>query len=149
MKNTSTFLLTAVSALALSCAPAIFAQEHHDDAQDHPSQDRKDDAQRADRDARPDAGQAYKFRDEDAPKLRQHYKNVEKVDVSKRTALVAGARLEGDWRRRLRPVPAAVVRELAPPPPGYVFGYIDGYCVVYNPATLVIAEVIDLAKLTR
>jgi hypothetical protein len=47
----------------------------------------------------------------------------------------------------MRPVPAAVIRELAPPPPGYVFGYIDGYCVVYNPTTLLIADVIDLATL--
>jgi Ni/Co efflux regulator RcnB len=136
MKNTQSFLLTAIGVMVLSCAPAVFAQDHHDEGQDRGAQSG-------------DRARDYHFRDEDAPKLRQHYKNVERVDVSHRTALVAGAHLTGDWHRRLRPVPVAVVRELPPPPPGYVFGYLDGYCVVYDPTTLLIADVIDLANLAR
>lgn len=138
MKNTKSFLLVAVSALALSCAPAIFAQDRHDDS-----------AQR-DRDAhagRGDHAAEYHFRQEDAPKLRQHYNRIEHVDVAHRTALVAGGRLPEGWHARIRPVPVAIVRELPPPPPGYVFGYLDGYCVVYNPETRLIADVIDLATM--
>ncbi|HLH38839.1 MAG TPA: hypothetical protein VKX39_06800 [Bryobacteraceae bacterium] len=44
-------------------------------------------------------------------------------------------------------MPETVVAELPPPPPGYVFGYIDGYCVVYDPRTGYIADVIDLTNL--
>jgi len=126
------FLMVALSAAAIGSGPALLAlpspQEHHD------------------ADAKEQRGE-YHFRQEDAPKLRQHYKKIEHVDVAHRAAFVAGGRLPDDWHGRMRPVPAAVIRELAPPPPGYVFGYIDGYCVVYSPTTLLIADVIDLATL--
>ena len=129
--------IIALSAAAISSGPALFASPG--------PQERRDDAQaRA-----PEQHGEYHFRQEDAPKLRQHYKKIEHVDVAHRTAFVAGGRLPGDWHGRMRPVPAAVIRELAPPPPGYVFGYIDGYCVVYNPTTLLIADVIDLATLAH
>lgn len=146
MKNTRDLLLTAISVLALSSAPAMFAQdqEHHDD-QAHQERD----AQANKGHDRDDHAREYHFRQEDAPKLREHYKDVDRVDVTHRTTIVAGARLPGDWHRRMRPVPVAIVRELAPPPPGYVFGYFDGYCVVYDPNTGLIADVIDLATLPR
>lgn len=89
----------------------------------------------------------YHFRKEDAAKLRQHYDNIKTVDTRNRRALTAGGRLPDDWRGRMRPVPADVVRELPAAPAGYVFGYIDGYCVVYNPNTGYIADVIDLTNL--
>jgi Ni/Co efflux regulator RcnB len=135
MKHTKRLLLSAVSVLALSSAPALFAQDHRDDAP----------AQRAEN--RDQHAAEYHFRQEDAPKLRQHYKNVEKVDVAHRQTIAAGAQLPADWHRHIRPVPVAVVRELPAPPAGYVFGYYDGYCVVYDPATGLIADVIDLATL--
>jgi len=130
--KTKRLLLIVLSAAAISSGPALFAlpspQEHHDaEARDQHAE--------------------YHFRQEDAAKLRQHYKKIEHVDVTHRTALVAGAHLSGDWHGRMHAVPAAVIRELPPPPPGYVFGYIDGYCVAYNPTTLLIADVIDLATL--
>jgi hypothetical protein len=31
-----------------------------------------------------------------------------------------------------------------PPPPGYQYGYYDGYVVAYNPTTRIIADVMDL-----
>ena len=55
--------------------------------------------------------------------------------------------MTGDWHARIRPVPEAVIRELPPAPAGYAFGYIDGYCVVYDPNTGMIADVIDLSNL--
>jgi Ni/Co efflux regulator RcnB len=89
----------------------------------------------------------YHFRQQDAQKLRQNYKNINRVDVNHRGHFVAGERLPSDWHKRMHPVPQAVIAELPPPPPGYVFGYIDGYCVVYDPNTGYIADVIDLANL--
>lgn len=89
----------------------------------------------------------YHFRKEDGPKLRQHYKGIEKVDRARRAEYRIGARLPDDWRRRMHPVPAAVIRELPPLPPGYAVGYFDGYCVAYDPTTLMIADVIDLADI--
>jgi Ni/Co efflux regulator RcnB len=124
-------LASTITGIALLASPVtcLYAQERHDQAN------------------REERHEEYHFRPEDAPKLRQHYKNIEKVDVAHRGEFRAGGRLPDDWRKRMRPVPVAVVRELPPPPPGYVFGYIDGYCVVYNPTTLLIADVIDLATL--
>ncbi len=89
----------------------------------------------------------YHFRKEDGAKLRQHYNNIGRVDVHSRHALVSGGRLPDDWKGRMNPVPADVIRELPPVPTGYVFGYIDGYCVAYDPTTLYIADVIDLTNL--
>lgn len=88
----------------------------------------------------------YHFRQEDAGKLRQHYKNINR-DLKNRGHFVAGENLPSDWRHHIHPVPQAVIAELPPAPPGYVFGYIDGYCVVYDPNTGYIADVIDLANL--
>lgn len=92
-------------------------------------------------------GAQYHFRKEDAAKLRQHYDNINRVDTRNRHHLAAGQELPGDWRERMRPVPAEAIRELPPPPAGYVFGYIDGYCVAYDPNSGYIADVIDLTNL--
>ena len=35
-------------------------------------------------------------------------------------------------------------RDMPPPPPGYRFGYYDGYVVAYNPTTQIVADVLDL-----
>jgi Ni/Co efflux regulator RcnB len=136
MNSTKRLLITAVGLLGMSSAPALFAQERPEEAQQQRAADQRHAAE-------------YHFRQEDAPKLRQHYKNVERVDVAHRGALVAGEQLPADWHKHIRPVPVAVVRELPAPPAGYVFGYYDGYCVVYDPATALIADVIDLATLAH
>jgi hypothetical protein len=86
----------------------------------------------------------YHFRQEDAGKLRENYKGRAKVDMAHREHFVAGGRLSGNWRARLEPVPRTVVAELPPIPAGCAIGYIDGYCVVYDPSTLEIVDVIDL-----
>jgi Ni/Co efflux regulator RcnB len=126
------FLASTITGIALLTFPltALYSQERHEEQTNREEQHEE-----------------YHFRPEDAPKLRQHYKNIEKVDVAHRGEFRSGGRLPDDWRKRMHSVPVAVVRELPPPPPGYVFGYIDGYCVAYNPTTLLIADVIDLATL--
>jgi len=140
MNITKSFLITAAAVIGLSYVPGLWAQEHRDDDRDRAADQRRDDEH---------ARVEYHFRQEDGVRLREHYRHIERVDVSHRVALVAGGRLPGDWHRLMRPVPAVVIRELAPPPPGYVFGYIDGYCVVYDPRTGMIADVIDLSSLPR
>ena len=91
----------------------------------------------------------YHFRHEDAGKLREHYKDIEHIDRDHRTMhhdrYVAGGRLPDDWKRHIHPVPAAMIRELPPVPRGLAIGYIDGYCVVYDPGTLDIVDTLDLA----
>jgi len=87
----------------------------------------------------------YQFRPEDSRILREKYPDWNRIDEHHRGHYAAGDHLSEDWRSRMQPVPIEVIRELVLPPPGHVFGYIDGYCLVYNPDTLVIADAIDLA----
>lgn len=86
----------------------------------------------------------YHFREEDSPKLREQYKEIDKVDRGHREHFVVGGRLPGDWRHHIRPVPVEVIHELPPIPAGYEVGYYDGYAVVYDPATGYTLEVLDL-----
>jgi len=88
---------------------------------------------------------AYRFRPQDARVLREKYPDWSHVDEHNRKHYAAGEQMPEGWRSRIQPVPIEAVRELAPPPSEYVFGYLDGYCIAYNPETLLIADVIDLA----
>ena len=60
--------------------------------------------------------------------------------------VMADSGLGGDLLQRdaFEPVPADVVAYLPPAPEGYVFGFVDGYCVVYDPNTFLVIDVIDL-----
>jgi len=44
----------------------------------------------------------------------------------------------------IRPVPQTYWRSMPPPPPGYQYGYYDGYVMAYNPTTRIVADVMDL-----
>jgi hypothetical protein len=45
----------------------------------------------------------------------------------------------------MQPVPRTYwVGVVAPPPPGYLYGYAGGYVVAYNPTTRIVADVIDI-----
>ncbi|MEK6398276.1 MAG: hypothetical protein V4734_09340 [Terriglobus sp.] len=44
----------------------------------------------------------------------------------------------------IRPVPRSYWGGMQPPPPGYQYGYYDGYVVAYDPTTRIIADVMDL-----
>ena len=91
----------------------------------------------------------YHFRQEDTAKLRQSYNEINRVDMAHRNVnrerYVAGGHLPDDWRNHIHPVPAALIRELPPIPAGCEIGYIDGYCVVYDPGTLEIIDLMDLS----
>lgn len=89
---------------------------------------------------------AYHFRTEDRERMYSHYHDADQWrDRRDRHEYYEGQRLEGDWQTRMQAVPPEYSRELPPPPPGYLFGYSDGYAVAYNPTTRIVADVIDLA----
>ena len=44
----------------------------------------------------------------------------------------------------IQPVPEAYYTDVPPPPPGYRYGYYEGYVVAYDPTTRVIGDVLDL-----
>jgi Ni/Co efflux regulator RcnB len=44
----------------------------------------------------------------------------------------------------VRPVPRSYWNGMAAPPPGYQYGYYDGYVVAYNPTTRIVADVLDI-----
>ena len=128
--NKTRFLALVLATGAMVAAPATSAFAYPPQEREHQS------------------ARQYHFRQEDAAKLREHYKDLAHVDKNHRDQYreryVAGGHLPDDWKKHLRPVPAAVLHELPPIPAGCAIGYIDGYCVVYVPGTLEVVDVIDL-----
>jgi Ni/Co efflux regulator RcnB len=112
----------------------VAAQNHGDDRdrdRDHHQQGRQD----------------YHFRPEDKGQFGSHYKsNIREVQKhpDKRHGIHAGEQLPADYRSRLKAVPRSYYRNVPPPPPGYQFGYYDGYVVAYNPTTRIVADALDL-----
>ncbi len=90
----------------------------------------------------------YHFRDQDGNKLREHYhanfREHDRIEPEHRVVFRVGERLPDHWRERVHPVPEVVLRELPPIPAGLAIGYLDGYAVVYDPATGVIVETLDV-----
>jgi hypothetical protein len=94
---------------------------------------------------RPAQGQVrYQFRAQDTAKLRQYYQSrLKSVDPAHRSRLVVGGSIAREVVTYIEPVPVEIVEVLAVPA-GYVVGYWDGYCIVYDPNTLIIVAVVDL-----
>lgn len=87
----------------------------------------------------------FHFRDQDRGHFQSHYRS----DVSRwqqrpqaRPHFERGQRIPGNYR--LRAVPRSYYANVPPPPPGYQYGYYEGYVVAYNPTTRIIADVLDL-----
>jgi Ni/Co efflux regulator RcnB len=94
-------------------------------------------------------GHDYHFRDEDRNRFSAHYRsNLRQYEQhpDRRHQIRAGERLPSDYRTRLKPVPQSYYRGVPPPPPGYRFGYYDGYVVAYDPTTQIVADVLDLVN---
>jgi hypothetical protein len=88
-------------------------------------------------------GGDWRFRGEDRDRFYSHYKNEAKYwRGRKRPVFVPGQAIPSGYY--VRPVPQAYYQEVPPPPPGYQYGYYSGYVVAYNPATRVVADVVDL-----
>jgi hypothetical protein len=107
-------------------------------------------------------GQAKKYREDDMPPGQaKKYREDYHFRGDDRGRFYAHYRSDADqWRYRRRPVfvtGRVVPREYViqtvpqtywvgapPPPPGYQYGYYGGYVVAYNPATRIVADVLDL-----
>ena len=90
-------------------------------------------------------GSDFRFRDQDRDQFRSHYRK----DVDRwrsrpqgRPMFTRGQRIPPNYR--FRAVPSSYYRNMPPPPPGYQYGYYDGYVVAYDPTTRIIADVLDL-----
>ena len=123
-------------------------QTEHRDASRMPQSDQE--AAPQDRDNRNEAhGQPnkhaeYHFKGDEKSKLRASYHDINRVDRSHRVTVVREQVMPVEIRTRIEPVPVDVVSYLPPAPEGYVFGFVDGYCVVYDPNTFLVVDVIDL-----
>ena len=130
--------------IVLSAALAAFAGPTV--AQDRGREDRRRaDDQKSDRDHRDQGRAEYHFRTEDRDHFRPHYERdirQWRQHPDRRHHFRAGERLPKGVR--LKSVPTSYYRTLPPPPPGYRFGYYDGYVVAYNPTTQIVADILDL-----
>lgn len=86
----------------------------------------------------------YHFNLNDRPRLRASYDSLERVDRSQRVAIARQQAMPEEARHKIKPAPAELIRAMPPLPQGYVIGFVDGYCVVYDPNTFFVAEAIDL-----
>jgi Ni/Co efflux regulator RcnB len=94
-------------------------------------------------------GHDYHFREEDRNQFSGHYRsNIRQFEQhpDRRHQIRAGEHLPSDYRSRLKPVPESYYRGVPPSPPGYRFGYYDGYVVAYDPTTQIVADVLDLVN---
>jgi Ni/Co efflux regulator RcnB len=128
MSTKSRLLRLAVSAVWVSVPLCIFAAAPHQDKQDK------------------DARVTYHFKSQDKAQLRPHYlADHPEMKKEKCWAWHHGVNLPDGWRDRVEPLADADIASLAPPPPpGYEFGYFDGWAVVYDPHTGVVLDAVNL-----
>jgi Ni/Co efflux regulator RcnB len=91
------------------------------------------------------AHQNYHFRSQDKSKLQQHYRAAHHqtaVRNAHRWAWRRGENLPAGWQGQVEPLPQEDITLLAPPPPGYEFGYYNGWAIVYDPNTGVILDAV-------
>lgn len=123
-----TFALSATLASVPVCSFAAAPQDHPQDR----SQQQK---------ATPHGN--YHFRAEDRTKLQPHYRAAHPhPDNAHRWAWHRGVNLPQGWQGQIEPLPQADIALLAPPPPGYEFGYYNGWAIVYDPNTGVILDAV-------
>jgi Ni/Co efflux regulator RcnB len=125
-----THLLTFMLSTAIAAVPvASFAAV----PQDHPDQN----------DHKAAAHQNYRFRSQDKGKLQQHYRTAHTHPANAhRWAWHRGVNLPSGWQGQVEALPQEDIALLAPPPPGYEFGYYNGWAIVYDPNTGVILNAV-------
>ncbi|MFZ0882136.1 MAG: hypothetical protein WAN14_01945, partial [Candidatus Acidiferrales bacterium] len=93
----------------------------------------------------PSSRPPYNWRPNDRDYLRRYYRrNFSYINRSRRPVFIIGGYIPFGSRGYFTPLPPNLLGYLPPPPPGYVIGYYDGYCVVYDPVTFTILNVVDL-----
>ena len=85
----------------------------------------------------------FRFRDEDRGRFYAHYRgDADRWRGRRRPTFAPGQYIPQGYVVRV--VPQTYWVGAPPPPPGYQYGYYDGYVVAYNPTSRIIADVIDL-----
>ncbi len=85
----------------------------------------------------------WRFREDDRPRFYSHYQSdADHWKGKKRSHFERGQAIPQGYS--VRPVPQSYWAGGPPPPPGYQYGYYQGYVVAYDPTTRVIADVMDL-----
>jgi hypothetical protein len=163
MRIDSRLRTLALCALVLTTGWTLQAQGHQDrDHQDGPpGQAKKHDhgdkgmppgqaKKYGDSDRGMPPGQAKKyFRDDNRGDFYRYYhQDTDRWRARRRPMFVPGQVMAPGYTVRV--VPRSVwVNMVAPPPPGYQYGYYGGYVVAYNPTTRIIADVLDLVSATQ
>ena len=75
---------------------------------------------------------------------RYYYRNLGYINRGHRPIFIIGGYIPYGYRGYFTPLPPHLIGYFPPPPPGYVFGYFQGYVVLYNPATYSILNFVDL-----
>ena len=85
----------------------------------------------------------YHFQSDDRGRLYAHYRSdADQWRGRRRPVFVTGRAIPRQYV--FRPVPQSYWVGAPPPPPGYQYGYYEGYVVAYNPTTRIIGDVLDL-----
>jgi hypothetical protein len=116
------------------------ARQNNQEPAARDTRDNRNEASRGDANKHAD----YHFRGDEKSKLRSSYKDIGRVDRSHRVSIGREQVLPVQVRTRIEPVPVDIVSYLPPVPEGYMVGFVDGYCVVYDPNTFIVVDVIDL-----
>jgi len=140
-----------IPVLAFAVGTGSYAQDRHDDRHDDNRYDQRHDDQRHDNDRydhrndrHDERGRDFRFDDNYRSRFSQHYRSdaYRWRNRHDRVRFVRGARIPVGYR--IQPVPVTYYRGVPPPPPGYQYGYYEGYVVAYDPTTRVIGDVMDL-----
>lgn len=87
----------------------------------------------------------WRFRDEDRGRFYSHYRrDADRWRERRRPTFARGQAIPRNYV--IQPVPRSYWQGVPPPPPGYQYGYYDGYVVSYDPTTRIIADVLDLVS---
>jgi hypothetical protein len=85
----------------------------------------------------------YHFRGDDRGRFYAHYRgDADRWRGRRRPVFVTGRVVPREYV--FQPVPQTYWVGTPPPPPGYQYGYYEGYVVAYNPTTRIVADVLDL-----
>ena len=78
-------------------------------------------------------------------RLRRYFNSdMGRINRARRHRFLAGGYFPRQYVTYIQPIPPDIMGYLPAAPPGYALGYYDGYAVAYDPATYLIASVLDL-----